>query len=485
LAMASDKDVPLLEGDVSAGGDDSRVSFVASEDPMLESDGYDVGEAIEAIGFGKFQWRLLLITGGLFMSDGLTMMQLSFLAPATGCDFHLNIGEQALITSIVFIGMFIGSYVCGVASDKFGRRKVFLASAAWVAFFGVCSALSPNYAVLLLGQLMVGVGIGGVPIAFSLFTEFLPNESRGKQLVVIQGFWTIGVLAVALVAWMIMPTLGWRWLLVISAIPNALLVTQACLVPESPRFLGLKGDSEGAMIELQRAADYNGAQLPPGKLRVRAVVSEDITVFDLFKHDQAQLTCCIWALWFLITLLYYGVILLTTEIFQSEQDLERGCVRMSSSDYRDVFITSCAEIPSLIAAVFMVEYLGRKNSLLFAFSGMAIGMVMLVFVADSRTGQALMLFLSRGCANCAFTVIYIGTAEMYPTIYRTTGLGSASAMARIGGFSAPYIAQVMYDAAPTVAILTMGFFAGLAAYISQLLPEMTGSLQDSAPGQDK
>ena len=63
----------------------------------------------------------------------------------------------------------------------------------------------------------------------------------------------------------------------------------------------------------------------------------------------------------------------------------------------------------------MVEHLGRKNSLLNAFSGMAIGMFMLVLVADSRTGQAVMVFLSRGCANCAFTVIYIGTTEMYPT----------------------------------------------------------------------
>jgi len=476
-------DVPLLEGDAAGGGDESGVSFTASDDPMLESemDGYDVGAAIEAIGFGRFQWRLLFITGGLFMSDGLTMMQLSFLAPAAGCDFHLNIGEQALITSIVFIGMFIGSYVCGVASDKLGRRKVFLASSAWVAVFGILSAMAPNYGTLLLGQLFVGIGIGGVPVAFSLFTEFLPSESRGQQLVFIQGFWTIGVLAVALAAWVVMPILGWRWLLVISAIPNLLLCTQACLVPESPRYLGLKGDSDGAMRELQKAADYNGVQLPPGKLRVRAVRSdeEDITVLDLFKHDQAELTICIWALWFLVTLLYYGVILLTTEVFQSEEDAVSGCHKMNSEDYREVFITSCAEIPSLIAAVFMVEHLGRRYSLVVAFCGMAIGMVLLVLVADSRTGQAVMLFGSRGCANCAFTVIYIGTAEMYPTIYRTTGLGSASAMARIGGFSAPYIAQVMYDASPTVAILTMASFALLSAYIARMLPEVSGSLQDS------
>jgi hypothetical protein len=381
----------------------------------------------------------------------------------------------------MFIGMFIGSYVFGVASDKFGRRKVFLASAAWVAACGIFSALSVNYAMLLIGQLLVGVGIGGVPVAFSLFTEFLPAESRGKQLVVLQCFWTVGVLLEAAIAWVVMPKLGWRWLLIISSIPNALLVTQACLVPESPRYLGLRGDSDGAMLELQKAADYNGASLPPGKLRVRAVNAEEqeVTVMDLFRHGQAELTIFIWALWFLVTLLYYGIILLTTEVFQSGEDEFHKCVKLTANDYRDVFITSCAEIPSLVAALFMVDYFGRRVTLMVAFFGMACALILLILVADSRTGQGVMLFGSRGCANLAFTVIYIGTAEMYPTIYRTTGLGSASAMARIGGFAAPYIAQVMYDASSTIAVLSMASLAFLASYVAKLLPEVAGSLKDS------
>eukprot|EP00658_Telonema_sp_P-2_P033573 TRINITY_DN24608_c0_g1_i4.p1 TRINITY_DN24608_c0_g1~~TRINITY_DN24608_c0_g1_i4.p1 ORF type:complete len:204 (+),score=61.07 TRINITY_DN24608_c0_g1_i4:172-783(+) len=178
--------------------------------------------------------------------------------------------------------------------------------------------------------------------------------------------------------------------------------------------------------------------------------------------------------------LYYGVILLTTEVFQSEDDPVSGCHRMKADDYQDVFITSCAEIPSLVAAVLTVDLLGRRKSLLCSFLGMAGFMLLLILVADSRTGQAVMLFGGRGCANCAFTVIYIGTAEMYPTMYRTTGLGAASAMARIGGFAAPYVAQVMYDAAPTVALLVMAALAVLSGYVSGQLPEMSGaSLKDS------
>jgi len=466
---------PLVEH-----GSDATTTFAEGD--------FEVGDAIESIGFGNFQWRLLMLTGMMFANDGVIMMQLSFLAPTAGCTFKLNVGEKALITSIVFIGMSIGSYACGVLSDKHGRRKVFLGSALWVAVFGIFSALSVNYAMLLFGQLLVGIGIGGVPVAFALFTEFLPTEGRGTQLVLIQSFWTVGVLSVCVLAWLVIPSLGWRWLLVITGLPNLVLIALAHLIPESPRYLaGVKGDSVGAMAELQRAADYNLKTLPAGTLRVSqpSATDQEVTVMDLFKHNQGLLTATIWVLWLLVTLLYYGVILLTSEVFQSEVDQASGrCRKMTYSDYREVFITSTAEIPSLIAAAFMLLNLGRKTSILSAFLGMSASMFVLV-VASSRTAQALTLFAARGFANCAFTIIYMGTAEMYPTIYRTTGMGSASAMARVGGFAAPYLAQVVYDAAPSVAILLMAGLALFAAYVSTLLPEVSGNLSDSVPTESK
>ena len=108
---------------------------------------------------------------------------------------------------------------------------------------------------------------------------------------------------------------------------------------------------------------------------------------DLFKHNQGLLTATIWVLWLLVTLLYYGVILLTSEVFQSEVDQASGrCRKMTYSDYREVFITSTAEIPSLIAAAFMLLNLGRKTSILSAFLGMSASMFVLV-VASSRTAQ--------------------------------------------------------------------------------------------------
>lgn len=109
-------------------------------------------DAIEHVGFGRYQRRLLFVTGALFAGDAMVMMLVSFLMPAARCGFDLTVAEGALIASIVFVGMFCGSYLCGVMADKLGRRVVFLGSAACLAGSSIFSALSVSYYMLLLGQ---------------------------------------------------------------------------------------------------------------------------------------------------------------------------------------------------------------------------------------------------------------------------------------------------------------------------------------------
>jgi MFS family permease len=72
---------------------------------------------------------------------------------------------------------------------------------------------------LLLIRFMVGIGLGGVPVAFALFAEFCPVAGRGGWLIALQAFWTFGSMAEAAVAWGVLMTLGWRVLLALSAAP--------------------------------------------------------------------------------------------------------------------------------------------------------------------------------------------------------------------------------------------------------------------------
>ena len=116
---------------------------------------------------------------------------------------------------------------------------------------------------------LVGLGIGGLHVAFSLFLEFVPTEQRGRFAILVQAFWTIGALAEAALAWAVLPSLGWRYLLGISTIPFVVLLLFFPFLSESPRFLALKGKQLRAERVLARIAKLNGKELPAGKLMVR------------------------------------------------------------------------------------------------------------------------------------------------------------------------------------------------------------------------
>ena len=144
-----------------------------------------------SIGFGRFQWLLLLYTGFAWMADAMEIMLLSYLAPAAQCAFNLSSGQVSFLSSIVFIGVALGAWGWSPIADVFGRKRGFAITGIGTAIFSIATALAPTYWALLAFRFLVGVGLGGVPIIFSLFAEFVPTKRRGVALVAIQVmFWS-------------------------------------------------------------------------------------------------------------------------------------------------------------------------------------------------------------------------------------------------------------------------------------------------------
>ena len=80
-------------------------------------------EVISRIGFGKFQVKLLFIVSIIWIADAMEMMMISFISPALACEFDLNDGAKAVLTTMVFFGMLFGAFAWGVFDDRYGRKK--------------------------------------------------------------------------------------------------------------------------------------------------------------------------------------------------------------------------------------------------------------------------------------------------------------------------------------------------------------------------
>lgn len=472
-----------------------------------QSSTYTVDDALLSSGFGRYQILILAYAGVGLIAEAMEMMLLSFVGPSVQLEWNLTAHQESMITSVVFVGELLGAYSWGVVSDHYGRRKGFLFTAIVTSGAGFLSAFAPNYVSLMALRFLVGIGLGGGPVLGSWFLEFVPAPTRGTWMVLFSAFWTVGTIFEASLAWVVMPKFGWRWLLALSSVPSFLLLVFYAITPESPRFLCMKGRITEAVDVLEKMARINNVPLPSGKLVSEKnieldEVSESATLLsaaaavatgkeeeeiDIIKEDEGsnfggiksvskllspklfRATVLLWMAFFGNAFSYYGIVLLTSELSNGNRICAKEEVESVNSNnaslYKNVFISSFAEIPGSIVSALIVDRVGRKLSMASMLFTSCVFLFPLVF---SRTEMLtrISLFGARLCISASFTIVYIYAPEIYPTSVRATGIGIASSVGRIGGILCPLVAvALVHNCEQTTAILLFElvvFLSGVA-----------------------
>jgi MFS family permease len=160
-------------------------TFACGNDDDVEYHFLPIDAAIERVGTGTFQLKILLAAGLCFMADAMEVLLLSFLSTVLRHEWNLSEQEVDSIVAIVFAGAVIGTLVLGTAGDVFGRKPVFCATASLIAVAGTATAVCRTYEEILLARFWVGFGIGGLTVPFDTLGEFLPGAARGKNLLYI------------------------------------------------------------------------------------------------------------------------------------------------------------------------------------------------------------------------------------------------------------------------------------------------------------
>lgn len=402
-----------------------------------------IDDAIDRIGFGRFQKRLLGVCGVTWAADAAEVFLIAFALPGFKADFDLSSGQAGLVVSATFLGMLVGAWFWGTLSDKIGRRTGFQITIAIFAIFGLASAFAPSAIWLAALRCLTGFGLGGaLPLDFSLFAEYLPRKNRGRMLVLLESFWGVGTLAAAGLAWILVPTLGWRYLLATSAVAAVFVLWVRMRVPESPRWLMTKGREEEARAVLNQIAAENGSPRIDTPLAAPPAAPE-VGPADLLRSRLRKITLVNWTAWFLIAFSYYGIFVWLPTILRDEY----GFV----STYAYVFFLVAVQMPGYFSAAWLVEKWGRKPTLAVYLTASAAFTFLWAFVSSAAA-----VMIAAGCMSFftlgAFAVLYTYTPETYPTTLRTTGMGSASGWARVGGFIAPYVGGLLIDASLTLAL---------------------------------
>ncbi|XP_037692001.1 putative transporter SVOPL isoform X2 [Choloepus didactylus] len=441
-----------------------RLSLAAPEPQPKDPKTFTVEDAVETIGFGRFHIALFLIMGSTGVAEAMEIMLIAVVSPVIRCEWQLENWQVALVTTMVFFGYMVFSILFGLLADRYGRWKVLLISFLWGAYFSLLTSFSPSYIWFVFLRTMVGCGVSGHAQGLIIKTEFLPTKYRGYMLPLSQVFWLAGSLLIIGLASVIIPTIGWRWLIRVASIPGIILVMAFKFIPESARYNVSTGNTQAALATLERIAKMNRSVMPEGKL-VEPILEKRGRFADLLDAKYLRTTLQIWVIWLGISFAYYGVILASAEVL--ERDLVCGsrsesevvvtvgdseesqspchCHMFAPSDYQTMIISTVGEIALNPLNILGINFLGRRLSLSITMGCTAL-FFLLLNICTSRAGLIGFLFMLRALVAANFNTIYIYTAEVYPTTIRALGMGTSGSLCRIGAMLAPFISQVLMSA---------------------------------------
>jgi putative MFS transporter len=396
-----------------------------------------VEQGIRTAGVGKFQYRLFLIFGLVWMADAMQVLSIGFSAPSIARSFGIALPQALQTGTWFFVGMLVGAFVFGRLADRIGRRPVLLMAVLVDACFGVASAFAPDLAWLLVFRFATGVGVGGtLPVDYTMMAEFLPSDRRGRWLVLLESFWAVGTVLLAVLALLALRwgDDAWRVIFLVTGLPALVGIVLRLSVPESPMYLNRSGASEQARAVLERIARVNGRTAPMPPLAPEIAVKQSL--FALFSGKLRRRSLALFAAWALISIAYYGVfVYLPVKLGAAGFGFMRG--------QEFLILLAAVQLPGFALAAYGVERWGRKPTLVGFLLLSAAGCMLYSLGSTTAVVVGSTLLMSFALLG-TWGALYAFTPEVYPTDLRASGMGTAGAVARFGGLFAPaVVAPVM------------------------------------------
>jgi putative MFS transporter len=430
-----------------------------------------IAARLERLPMTSYQRGLFAIIATAWFFDSMDLGALTFVLGPIRQSFGLSASETGLLSSMSFLGMFLGAASAGLLADRFGRTRVFQVSMIFWGLGSILCGLSPTVQTLAAARILLGFGMGmEFPVAQSMVSEMIPAGQRGRYIALLEGFWPLGFIAAGLLSFAVLSFADWHWVFILQGIPAIFVLIVRRYVPESPRWLASHGDAAGAErvmseIEAKVSERLNGATLPtprPEQVELRAPQG----LSTLFSAGYGRRTVMLWCLWFFALLGFYGLTTWLGALLQAKG------FPVTKSVYYTILI-SLAGIPGFLTAAWMIEALGRKPTLIAALLGAAIS----CYFYGGATEQTQLIVAGLCMQFCAFgmwSALYAYTPELYPTHVRATGTGFASAIGRIGSLIGPSVIGFILPTAGQSGVFALGAGAfTLAALVVLVLGEET------------
>lgn len=427
---------------------------------------------LDQLPISKWHWQMFFLLGfGLQFNGFLNSSGSSVLADLVSRGWSNNY-LNAIFTSSMMIGFFIGSLIGGWLGDKVGRKKAYQLSVLTFAIFSLVAALAPSMLFLIICRALMGIGMGaGIVIGYGTFTELMPSKVRGKWSARISFLGNLSPLIATLVGFLVIPKLSWRMMFIIGGIASFIIlffITK--FLDESPRWYIKNGQIEEGFQVIDKIISQ--VELEQGhKLTFKPTTNnpdlntstEKIHFREFFKGTLGRRT-----LVSSVTLIAMNLSLYTITVWIPTIFVNSG-IDISKSLLMSTLIMIGAPLGVFVSTLIMDKFPRKWFGVFFILAIAVMGYVYAIQTTEVGiiTIGVLLIFILY-IYNSFSSAVY--APEVWPTKEKMRGLGIADAIGRLASIVTPYlIAWLLTDFGVKTVFAVIGTLLGICALILALL----------------
>lgn len=400
-----------------------------------------VTELIDQRPLSGLQWMVLALCAAVVLLDGFDVQAAAFTGPAIAAAWGIERNSLGPVFAAGLAGMAVGALLIGPVGDRYGRRPALLVSVFAFGAFTLLTAWAKDYNQLLALRLLTGFGLGGaLPNATALIAEYAPQKRRNLCVAVMFLGIPLGGLLGGVLAAQIVPLWGWQSVFIIGGgAPLCLLPLLWLSLPESLAFLVRQGaagaaTARGLLRRIDPAADLPLLAAPLANTDDRSPIGE------LFRPGYAADTLKLWAAFFTnLIAVYFLISWVPTLLVEAGFDASQAALGSVALNLGG------ATGPLLLAAV-SARY-GTRWALPACLLLAAVSVAMTGQVAHSRALLLTLIFLCGFFIFGAQISLNSLAAYIYPTHARSTGVGWALGIGRIGSILGPVVGGLLLQRA--------------------------------------
>jgi len=423
----------------------------------------DLVDFIDRQPVGGFQIRLLLTCAGVLFLDGFDTQAIGYVAPALAKEWGLTKATLGPVFSAGLFGLMIGALVFGPLADRVGRKKIIIFSTAAFGLGALATALAQDVNTLLVIRFLTGLGLGGaMPNTIAMTSEYNPQRRRATMVMIMFCGFSIGAALGGFLAADLIPRYGWRSVFIVGGIaPLLMLPVLVWRLPESVRFLATAGHAPERVAELLKRISPHSAFAPDARFVVHEAHLAGIPVVHLFREGRTAATLLLWVVFFMSLL----------DIYFLANWLPTVLNDLGASVSEAVVIGSMLQVGGVVGTFALGSVIDRFSfrALALVYFGAVFAVGAIGQLSHSAVLVSIAIFAAGFCVVGGQIAANALAAAFYPTSVRSTGVGWALGIGRIGSIIGPLVGGMLLAAKwSTPAVFMAAAAAALCSALAAL-----------------